>query len=208
MPTDHPTIDLRGYQRLHALERRVLYSPVGITLLVLGCVGLGVVGYGQYLTFQTPGSGFGILMGGFGLTAGAFCGMIGYLKWRLSRLKCPHCGGVLWRYVVDLPGGCRVPGYAINGRYYCQPFGDDHDHRPWVRLMKVVRACESCRTYVDGSEFHQETCQEEDLEHIRRRLPNHERDTLRRETWGKVLAVLWAAFLLLGFLLLWWSSLR
>jgi len=203
MRTDHPTIDLRGYQRLRDLERHVSYSPASIALVLLACVGLAVLGYGQYLTFHTPDSGFGILLGGFGLTAGSFCGIIGYLKWRLSRLKCPHCDGEMRRYLVDLPDDFRFPGYAIDGRRYCQPFGDDHE----VRLMKVVRACAPCRTYVDGLELHQETCQEDDLERIRSRLPNHERDTRRRETWGKVLAVLWGAFLLLAFLLLWWSSL-
>jgi hypothetical protein len=208
MPTEHPTIDLQGYERLRAIEKRIDYSPVGIVLLVIGCVGLGMLAYGLQGAFNGADSGPTIPLAGFGLTVGSFCGLIGFLKWRLSRLKCPHCGAKLQRCSVDLTEGIRWPGYEIDGRYYCQPFGDDHDHRPWVRLMKAVRVCEPCRSYVDGHELLQETCREDDLERIRRRFPNHERDTARREAWGKRLAVVWAAFLLIAFFLLWWSSIK
>jgi hypothetical protein len=210
MPTDHPTIDLRGYQRLRALERRVSYSPVGIALGWIGCVGLGLLGYGQYTTLQTADDGFAILLTGFFMLVAAVCGLTGYLTWRLPRLKCPRCAGAMPKFVMDWPDDCRrrwLPGYEIDGRYYCEPFGDDNDQRPWVRLMKVVRCCEACQTYLDFGELHQQTCLEDDLERIRRRLPNHERDMRRRETWGKVLGYLWIGALLLGFLLMfWWSS--
>jgi hypothetical protein len=202
MPTDHPTINLSGYQRQRELERRLSYSPVGFALAAVGCVGLGVLAVGQYATFQNSDFSFGILLVGFGITLGAFGGMAGYLTWRLSRLKCPCCGGATPRFVTDLSEDSRgrwIARYEIDGRYCCPPFGDDNDTRPFVRLMNVVRACQACRTYFNFGEIHQQTCLEDDWERIHRRFPNHERDMQRREAWGNALGYVWIGALLLFF---------
>jgi hypothetical protein len=205
MPTDHPTIDLRGYERLRDLERQVSYSPVIIALVVIGCVGLGVLGYGLHAALDTPDPGLGVPLTGFVFIAASVGGLSLYFRRRLARLQCPRCAGNLQPYLVDLPDGCLsclMPGFEIDGRYYCHPFGDEDDRRPFVRLMKVARACEPCRTYLDCSQYHQQTCLEDDLERVRRRFPNYERELRRRQVWLIILAGVLSGALLLSLVLM------
>jgi hypothetical protein len=210
MPTDHPTIDLHGYQRQRERERQVTYTPVSIALLVVGFIGLGVLGYGLFSSWGTSDPDFWLPVAGFGMILSGLGGLAGYMKWQLSRLKCPGCAGAMPKYVIDLPDDCRgrwIRGYEIDGRYYCEPFGDDNDRRSLVRLMKAVRACETCRTYLDLGEYHQQTCLDDDWERIHRRFPNHEQDVRRREAWGNALGYLWIGAILLSFLALFlWSG--
>jgi hypothetical protein len=164
----------------------------------------------MFTTWQADDPDFWFLLVGFGLIVGAFGGLAGYAKWQLSRLQCPGCAGRMPKYVTDLPDDCRmrwIRGYEIDGRYYCEPFGNDNDRRSLIRLMKAVRACTHCRTYVDIEAYHQQTCLDDDWERIHRRLPNHERDVQRREAVGQFVGWVWIGALLLFFLvMITWSG--
>jgi hypothetical protein len=209
--TEPPTLDLTGYQRLRDLERGIARSPAGIALLLLTCMGLGVLGYGLFGLMPeaaVPRTGFGTPLAGFILFVAGLRGLRTYQAFRLARLRCPCCGRGLAVRTADVPEVDRLGllVHRIDGRSYGHPRGDEHDTRPWVRLLKEVRACEPCRTYLDCSRLQERTCTDEDLERIRRRFPNDERNRLRQDAWGKALALIWSVLLLAGFFLFWWWS--
>jgi hypothetical protein len=166
-----PFIELAGFERLHALERRVYYSPVAIflTLIALGAavywfwsLGLGVERF-----FAEP---FFI---GYGVFLASYAGLICYYYlYRFRRLPCPSCGQIMQPYVADMgEGGWRRMIFAIEigGRYYRQPYDED-DRRPWIRLMKHVRACRDCRKFFDCSRLVMETCTEDELALLEQRV--------------------------------------
>ena len=66
-----------------------------------------------------------------------------------------------------------IAGGALDGRRYSAPFGEG-DKREWVRVMKEVWACASCRTYVDGSTPHERTCSDDELERLQQHKDRRE----------------------------------
>lgn len=163
------TIDLKSFKRLPDLERRVWYSPVAIGI---GLAGLAAAAYtfwcltrGMILAPQHLFIGYGaFLIAYFGL-------MAYYYAYRFPNLKCPGCGKHMSAFVADTEeGGWRsvVKALEINGRFYKKPFDDD-DRRPWVRVMRMIRACPKCKTFVDCARFHFETCDENELHQLERR---------------------------------------
>jgi hypothetical protein len=173
MPARHTFIDLAFYERLHALERRLWYSPIGLALFVIGIAG------GAY-AFWNMGSGPDFFSRphdvclGYGVFMGSYLALFCYYVVRFGRAKCPRCHERMQGYVADFGEGrwrsfiCTI---EINGRCYRQPYSED-DTRPWIRLMKMVRACPQCRTYVESGRIHEETCTEEELELIGQRVGN------------------------------------
>ena len=163
-----PIIDLDGYRRLRPVERELVRSPAAIAIDVAAAVGLlltavgGVVVLGSY-----PAVGCVITLTGAWIV-GACLGLGRvYQVRRLARLPCPHCGRAIGRYVADLTeaerGRWGEKGIYLGGRRYSAPFVGESDRRPWVRAMKEVWACVSCRAYVDSSMPHDRTCSEEEL---------------------------------------------
>jgi hypothetical protein len=165
------TIALTGYQRLHDLERRVWYSPVAIGI---GLAGLSAAAY----TFWCLTRGLLIapqhLFIGYGAFISAYVGLfVYYYAYRFPHLKCSGCGRHMSSFVADTEeGGWRnvVKALEINGRFYRQPLDGD-DHRPWIRVMRMVRSGPDCKTFVDCARFHFETCDEDELYEIERRAP-------------------------------------
>jgi hypothetical protein len=70
---------------------------------------------------------------------------------------------------VDDPGPRILRVVEIAGRFYRPPYSED-DNRPWIRLMVHIRACPTCKTFVNCSRLHYETCTEEELGLIRKRV--------------------------------------
>jgi len=169
MSRNHPLIDLTGFERLRALERRVYYSPVAIALALIGLCGGAYVLWSLRLGPEMFSQHFLI---GYGLFLASYLGLLGYLYvYRFRRLACPSCGQLMQAFVADLDDGTWrrfIFALEINGRYYRRPYDED-DRRPWIRLMKQVRACPRCRTIVDCSRLLHETCTDEELEQIRQR---------------------------------------
>jgi hypothetical protein len=156
-------IELAGYERLRDQERRIWYSPVAIVLALVGLAGAGYAFYhlrGGLEDFPARSYyGLGVLALSYLALA------VYYYGYRFRRVKCPSCDTVMRRYVADMDDGSWrrfIRAYERDGRYYREPFGED-DTRRWVRLMKVVRACPECRTYVDCARLHEQTCTEEEL---------------------------------------------
>ncbi len=179
MSNDLPVLDLDGYRRLLPLEREFGRSPVVIGLIVAACIGLLVVVVGAAFLlgwFASAGrddTAIGIVVTLTGaLLSAASVGLGRVCKFRaLARLRCPHCGGALTRYVADQQeaeqGHWGERGIYLDGRRYSRPFLGEGDERPWVRAMKEVWACASCRAYLDGFEPHERTCTEPELERLR-----------------------------------------
>jgi ferredoxin len=163
------TIELSRFERLHELERRVWYSPVAIGL---GLLAIGAAGY----TFWNLKRGLLVepqhMFVGYGAFLILYFSLLAYIyAYRFPRLKCPGCGKCMPACVADTEeGGWRSVVYAveINGRFYRQPLDED-DRRPWIRVMRMVRACSGCQTFVDCARFHFETCSEDELYEIERR---------------------------------------
>ena len=179
MQGDPPIIDLDGYQRLLPVERELAGSPAALACILAAAIGLLVAVFGFFLKLgfvAVPGwggesVGSAIVLGGF-----LFCAVAVGLDraWQLrqlARLHCPHCGGALVRRVADLgedeQGRWGERGVYLDGRRYCAPFLGEGDKRQWVRAMKEVRVCVSCRAYVDGSAPHEQTCSDAELQRIR-----------------------------------------
>jgi hypothetical protein len=175
MEDDLPIIDIDGYRRLQTEERRLGRSPEAITLAGVAALGLVLSAVGGVLIIGSlPTAGWDLSTVGCVLAlAGAliFAASFGlsrlYLFRRLARLRCPYCGGVLGRHVADLTeaerGRWGEKGIYLDGRRYSAPFVGESDRRPWVRAMKEVWACVSCRAYIDSSMPHDRTCSEEEL---------------------------------------------
>jgi hypothetical protein len=156
-------IDLKGYERQHNLERQVWYSPIAIGI---GLLGLAAAAY----TFWNLTRGVVIapfqLFVGYGAFLLAYFGLLAYYyAYRFRRLKCPGCGKGFQPHVADMS---LVQSLEIGGRYYRRPHDGD-DQRPWIRLMRMVRACQRCKTFVDCSRFHYETCTKDELYQIEQR---------------------------------------
>jgi hypothetical protein len=175
LQSDLPIIDLDGYRRLEALERELSRSPVAIALLVAAYAGLLLIAasaaffFGLLAVAGWDQTAFGIVLALAGaLLSAAAIGLSRVCKHRsLARLCCPHCGAALARYVADLEqaegGRWRQKGAYLDGRRYSAPFLDEGDEREWVRAMKEVWACVSCRAYVDGCEPHERACSADEL---------------------------------------------
>jgi hypothetical protein len=174
MEDDLPIIDLDGYRRLQAQERELARSPVAIAFAVMTAIGLIPAAVGGILVIGSlPVAGWDhaalgcalTLAGTLIFTAGLGLGRAFQFR-RLARLRCPHCGGALGRHVADLTdaerGRWREKGIYLDGRRYSAPFIGESDRRSWVRAMKEVWACLSCRVYVDSSMPHDRTCTEEE----------------------------------------------
>jgi hypothetical protein len=185
MMQDLPSIDLDGYRRLGPQERELARSPMAVALATGLAIGLLLASIGgAILLVSLPGVGDQSEFGAAITLAGALifgaCLGLGraYQFRRLARLPCPQCGGTLGRYVADLTeaerGRWGEKGIYLDGRRYSAPFIGDSDKRPWVRAMKEVRVCVSCRVYVYSSVPHDRNCSEEEL----KRLQEH---SFRRE---------------------------
>jgi hypothetical protein len=173
-----PVINLEGYERLRHLEHGLTWSPVSVALSLVAWAGLlltGVCGFALFISLsQGPNETWAIAVAGAAVVSAAAVGLErAYTFYRLARLPCPRCDRILSRYVADLEkaewgrwGGIRR--VWLDGHLYSAPFiGDVEDRRQRVRLMKEVRACASCRTYVDCREPHERTCSGEELERLR-----------------------------------------
>jgi hypothetical protein len=179
MADNIPTLDLGGYRRLRSLERQLALAPVPIVLSLAAWGGLlcmAVVGFGLFgalfdlLQFPVWDEGdLGVALAVVSIGTGGVVGLCFAYKWHcLSRLRCPHCGGPMTRHVADMDESDRclwwaLRGRVVNGRTYAAPFLGEGDRRPWVRVMKEVRACPLCLVYVDASYPHERTCSEEEL---------------------------------------------
>lgn len=94
-----------------------------------------------------------------------------FYGYRFRRLKCPDCDQLTQAGIADLDesGPQRwLRAVELNGRFCLRPYDED-DRRPWVRLMKLVRACPRCRTFVDCSHISHETCTPEELTRLEER---------------------------------------
>lgn len=167
----YPAIDLAGFRRLADLERRVLYSPVAVVLVLIGVAG------GLYVLWELPRGVEALprsLMVGYGTFLVSYVALMAYYyAWRFPRLRCPQCERSMSPHVADMDeGDWRLILWAIEigGRYYRRPHGED-DRRPWIRLMRHVRACPECRTFVECSSLHFETCSDEELSTLQQRFP-------------------------------------
>lgn len=165
-----PSIELRHYERLHEVERRIWYSPIAIGLALVGLVAAGY-------TFWALSRGFIVVYGqvfaGYAVVLAAYGAMLFYyFGYRFQRVKCPGCGEIMRPFVTDLDESPKLKlltTIEIGGRHYRQPYDED-DRRPWIRLMAKVRACLECKKYVNCSRLHFETCTEEELGKIRQRV--------------------------------------
>ena len=179
MEGDPPIIELGSFRRLGAVEQKLGRSPAAVACTLAAVVGLlvAVIGGAQLFEFvAVPGwegerVGVVIAFAGFLFcTAAVGLGRAWQLR-RLSRLRCPHCGGALSRHVADLgeeeQGRWGEKGVCLDGRWYCAPFVGEGDKRRWVRAMKEVWACVSCRVYVDGDAPHERTCTDDELKRLR-----------------------------------------
>jgi hypothetical protein len=171
MPKQIPSIHLAGYQRLKDLERRIWYSPLSLAVYAIGLAGAA---YGFWnLRGGVAAIGPGVLVG-HGVFIGSYALLWAYFYgYRFRRLKCPGCGEVMQPFLADFEEGPWrrfILAIEIGGRYYRRPYGED-DRRSWIRLMKHVRACPCCKTYVDCSRMHQQTCTEAELAQLYQRLP-------------------------------------
>jgi hypothetical protein len=159
-----PVIELTGFERLHALERRIYYSPVAVGLALIGIGGCVYWFWSMRRGLDAFPVSFFIA---YGLFLISYLGTLAYLYgYRFRRLKCPGCDQQMQAFAADMGEGAwrrLILAFEIEGRYYRRPLDED-DRRPWVRLMKGVRACTKCRTFVDCSRLHQETCTAEELE--------------------------------------------
>jgi hypothetical protein len=176
--SEPPIIDLDGYQRLLSVERELNRSPAAVACILTAAIGLLVIVSGGVLLFglvEVPGWD-GKTVGGVIALAGAlFCAAAVGLgrAWQLRQLarrRCPQCDEPLLLHIVDLEkaeqGRWGERGVYLDGHWYCAPFGEG-DKRPWVRAMKVVRTCASCRVYLDGAAPHEQTCSDGELERLR-----------------------------------------
>jgi hypothetical protein len=177
-----PVLDLQGYERLHDLEHGLTWNPVSLSLSLVAWGGLlaaGACGFAMVLGFCQGFDGisaayaWGWAAAGGAVVSGMAVGLEhAYTRYRLARLPCPGCGRILGQYVADLEEAERsrwrgIRQRCLDGRVYSAPFlGNDEDIRPWVRVMKEVRACPSCRGYVDCREPHERTCSGEELERL------------------------------------------
>jgi len=166
-----PTIDLGGYQRLTDLERRIWYSPLSIAVYSIGLAGAA------YEFWNLRGGLAAIPRGmfiGHGLFIASYVFLWAYFYgYRFRRLKCPGCDQRMQPFVADFDDGPWrrfIMAIEIGGRFYRRPYGED-DRRSWIRLMKHVRACPGCHTFVDCSRLHQQSCTDAELAQLRQRLP-------------------------------------
>lgn len=170
MPRQHPTIDLAGYQRLTDLERRIWYSPVAIVLALIGLVAAACTFWGLSRGFILEPQYF---IAGYAVFLAAYGALFAYYHaYRFRRLKCPGCEQLMQPYITDIDDSPRLKflqQVQIAGRYYRRPYDED-DHRPWVRLMIHIRACPECKTFVNCSRLHLQTCTDEELSQIHQRL--------------------------------------
>ena len=171
MSHQYPPIELAGFQRMSDLERRIWYSPVSIMVYLISLSGAVY----EIWNFQNglaaiPRS----ILVGHGLFIGSYALMWAYFYgYRFPRLKCPGCEQLMQPFVADFEEGPWrrfIMAIEIGGRFYRRSFDKD-DGRRWIRLMKMVRACPRCRTFVDCSRLHQQTCTEEELAQLYKRLP-------------------------------------
>lgn len=173
MPGEFPRIDLEGFERLHTLERDLAWAPVTIALSLVAWAGLAlmaVFGLAMFATFLPERDCAIALAVSAVITAGAVGLERAYMFYRLARLGCPQCGRLLRRYVADVTDAERrawgIRGLYLGGCLYSRPFIGEGDQRTWVRVMKEVRACPSCRLYVDYGEPHEETCSAAELQRL------------------------------------------
>src|SRR5262249_12320333 len=160
-------------------EQDITRSPAAVAWTLAAAAGLFVVVIGAAFVFglvTVPGwnaetAGSMIVMAGV-----LFCAVaagLGHavLRRRLGRLQCPHCGAPMALHVADIEeseqGRWGEKGVYLDGHRYSAPFVGEGDKRPWVRAMKEVRACASCRAYVDGFAPHERTCSADELERLR-----------------------------------------
>jgi hypothetical protein len=147
MSRQHPFIELEGYERLHALERRIAYSPTAIILSLIGLAG-GVYSFSR-LGREPEVLSANFLLG-YGVVLATYLALLAYYYgYRFRRLKCPGCGLLMQAHIADMEEGAwrrLILAFEKDGRYYRRPYGED-DPRPWIRLMRVVRACPRCRRF-------------------------------------------------------------
>jgi hypothetical protein len=168
----YPFVELVGYRHFRELQRRIIYSPVAILLVLVGLAG-AVYGLGNFWR-----RGLAAFPQDFLLGTGIFIGsyvllMTYYYGFRFRYLKCPDCSGAMQPFLADQEDGTWrrfMLAFEIGGKYYRRP-RDSDDPRPWVRLMRYVRACPRCRTFVDCSYIHEQACTPEELEQLQQRVP-------------------------------------
>ena len=166
-----PTIELAGFQRLVELERRVIHSPVAVLLVLIGVAGAIHALWSLRLGVEAmPRS----LLVGYGTFLASYAGLLAYyFLYSFPRLRCPGCSQRMQAFIADVDDGSWrqfIQAFEIGGRYYRRPHDED-DRRPWIRLMRLVRACPRCKTFIECSHLHYETCTEEELAHLRERFP-------------------------------------
>jgi hypothetical protein len=176
--SEPPIIDLDGYKRLLPVERKLARSPAAVACILATAVGLLVLVSGAVLLsghVQIPGwdaknvGGATVLAGTLFCAAAVGLGRAWQLR-QLARQRCPHCSEPLVLHIADLEkaeqGRWGDKGVDLDGHWYCAPRLDG-DKRPRVRAMKEVRACVSCRVFIDGAAPHDRTCSDDELERLR-----------------------------------------
>jgi len=165
------SIDLTGYKRLQDLERRIWYSPVSILMYAISLAGAAYEFWNLRGGLETIPRG---LLVGHVLMIASYALLWSYFYgYRFRCLKCPGCDQLMQPFLADFAEGPWrrfIMAIEIGGRYYRRPFDED-DRRSWIRLMKHIRACPTCKTYVDCSRMHQQTCTEAELAQLYERLP-------------------------------------
>jgi hypothetical protein len=175
MPENFPIIDLDGYERLRTLEQRLGRSPVEFALQLVAWGGLAVAAVRGVLIFAIPERfpnesavvTVAVALFVSGIAAGLDRACMFY---RLARLPCPQCGRLLSRHIADVPveerGRWNEPRRVpLGGRVYSRS-PDSEDKRPWVRVMKEVRACVPCRVYIEYAQSHFHTCTADELRQL------------------------------------------
>jgi hypothetical protein len=171
MEKQQPMIDLVGYERLSYLERQVWYSPLSVTVYLI-CVAPAAFGLWnlKHAHLAIPS----ILCGHALFVICYFVLWAYFYGYRFGQLKCPGCDQRMQPFVADLQDrtwwGFRLRAFEIDGHFYHRSY-HKHGRGPWTRLMRRVRACPCCRTFVDCSYVHEEPCTLDELTQLYRRHP-------------------------------------
>jgi hypothetical protein len=171
MGKQQPTIDLSDYQQLSYLERRIWYSPVSVIVYLIclapAAIGLWNLKHG-HLAIPAILSGHAMFIICYFVLWAYFYGYC------FGRLKCPGCDQLMQPFVAELEDGkwwgFKLKAFEIGGRFYHRSY-DKHGRGPWMRLMRRVRACPHCHTFVDCSHLHEEPCTVDELTQLYRCHP-------------------------------------
>jgi hypothetical protein len=171
MGKQQPTIDLAGYQRLAHLERQVWYSPLNVTVYLI-CLAPAAIGIWNLKHDHV--AILGILCGHAMFILCYFVLSAYFYSYCFGRLKCPGCDQLMQPFVAELEEGTwwgfNLRAFEFGGRFYHRSY-HKLGRGPWMRLMRTVRACPCCHTFVDCSHLHEEPCTLDELTQLYRGYP-------------------------------------